>query len=125
MCLAVASLARVGVSAGMVDKAQRKIEQRVTIRELEMMIRLGLVESKGEISRAEYILLCAVRLNALTPELVNFINYRFHALDTSGDGALDYSEALNMPNEVIQVKGAVCVFWYFSGMIMSICLHKT
>lgn len=67
-----------------------------------MMRKLGLVEGKGEVTRAEFILLCAVRLGALTPELVDCINYRFHSMDTSGDGALDYSELLMMPNEVIQ-----------------------
>ena len=102
MGLAMAQLARLGVSSDTIEEAQQQIDRRVTIDELKMMTKLGLMEGKGEISRAEYILLCAVRMNALTPELIDFINYRFHILDTSGDGALDYAEMLKIPNEIIQ-----------------------
>lgn len=68
------------------------------------MAKLGLAEGKGEITRAEYILLCSVRLGVLSPELISSINYRFHTLDTSGDGALDYSELLHIPTEVIHAQ---------------------
>ena len=84
------------------EKAHKQIAARVTLKEVEMMTKLGLVEGKGEITRAEFILLCAVRLGALTPDLISRINHRFHILDTSGDGALDYSELLLMPTEIIQ-----------------------
>ncbi len=102
MALTMAQIAHLAISSGNMEKAQRQITAKVTLKELEMMRKLGLVEGKGEVTRAEFILLCAVRLGALTPELVDCINYRFHAMDTSGDGALDYSELLMIPNEVIQ-----------------------
>jgi hypothetical protein len=102
MALTMAQIARLAISSGNMEKSQRQITAKVTLQELEMMRKLGLVEGQGEITRAEFILLCAVRLGALTPELVDCINYRFHALDTSGDGALDYAELLQIPNEVIQ-----------------------
>lgn len=102
--LLIAHFARIGVSSGTVRKAHRRIAKKVTLKELEVMEKLGLVEGKSEISRAEYILLCAVRLDALTPDLIDFINYRFHALDTSGDGTLDYAEILNMPPEIIHAE---------------------
>lgn len=94
-------LARRLVAPSNPRKAQKQINARVTMKEIQMMEKLGLAEGKGEISRAEYILLCSVRLGALSPELISSINYRFHALDTSGDGTLDYSELLHIPTEVI------------------------
>ena len=32
------------------------------------------ISSVGQISRSEYVLLCAVRIGALSPDLVSFIN---------------------------------------------------
>lgn len=79
------------------EAAQRKICAKVTRTELEMMQRFHLDDGDGEISRAEYILLCCVRLGALPPALVERINHQFTVLDTSRDGALSYAELLAAP----------------------------
>jgi hypothetical protein len=73
----------------------------VTIEELRMMHKFDLDDGDGEISRAEYILLCSVRLGALSPDLIGKINERFKLLDTSGDGNLSHAEILKFPQEVI------------------------
>jgi hypothetical protein len=97
MALAMGSVASLLISVGDPDEAERAIAAKVTSEELHMMQKFDLDDGDGEISRAEYILLCAVRLGALSPELIGKINERFKQLDTSGDGALSYAEILEHP----------------------------
>ena len=65
----------------------------------------------GNIEMGEYIILCAVRMGALEPRLIEIISDRFAELDVSGDGTLDYAEILEdlseLPDQlrVIQDKG--------------------
>eukprot|EP00600_Ochromonadales_sp_CCMP1393_P007241 CAMPEP_0174973608 /NCGR_PEP_ID=MMETSP0004_2-20121128/11342_1 /TAXON_ID=420556 /ORGANISM="Ochromonas sp., Strain CCMP1393" /LENGTH=230 /DNA_ID=CAMNT_0016224087 /DNA_START=370 /DNA_END=1062 /DNA_ORIENTATION=+ len=101
MGIAMAHFSSMFLVLGDPEKAQKQIEAKVTEKELEMMKRLQLDDGDGEISRAEYILLCAVRIGALSPDLISKINYRFHFMDTSGDGAVDYSEITHIHTEVI------------------------
>ena len=58
------------------------------------MQKFQLDDGDGQISRAEYILLCTVRLGAMSPKLIERINKKFKLLDTSGDGSLSYAEIL-------------------------------
>lgn len=59
-----------------------------------MMQKCNLDDGDGQISRAEFILLCSVRLGALSPELIAKINERFKVLDVNHDGTLSYAEIL-------------------------------
>lgn len=99
MALAMANIASMVITVGDPDEAEKIIAAKVTCEELHMMQKFDLDDGDGEISRAEYILLCAVRLGALSPELIDKINDRFKKLDKSGDGALSYAEILEHPEE--------------------------
>jgi hypothetical protein len=57
-----------------------------------MMCKFGLDDGDGTINRAEFILLCTVRLGALDPSLVHLINDRFTELDVDGSGDLTLCE---------------------------------
>lgn len=99
MALAMANIASMVITVGDPDEAEKIIAAKVTCEELHMMQKFDLDDGDGEISRAEYILLCAVRLGALSPELIDKINDRFKKLDKSGDGALSYAEILEHAEE--------------------------
>lgn len=57
------------------------------------------------VDRSEYILLCALRLGALSPKLIEIINNRFDVLQSGRDGALSYSELLEEVVEDMRVEG--------------------
>lgn len=97
MAFSMANIAAIFINTGDTDEAQKLIAAEVTLEELHMMQKFDLDDGDGQISRAEYILLCAVRIGALSPDLIEMINERFRALDTSGDGVLSYAEILEVP----------------------------
>mmetsp|Transcript_12559 Transcript_12559/g.21013 ORF Transcript_12559/g.21013 Transcript_12559/m.21013 type:complete len:422 (-) Transcript_12559:389-1654(-) len=99
MGLAMANIAAMVITIGDPDEAEKTIAAKVTLEELQMMQRFNLDDGDGQINRAEYILLCCVRLGALSPDLIGKINERFILLDTSGDGMLSHSEILEYPPE--------------------------
>jgi Ca2+-binding EF-hand superfamily protein len=101
MALAMSALARLFIRFGDPDEAKKVIRAKVTEKELEMMKRFGLDDGDGYISRSEFILLCAVRLGAMDPDLIQAINDRFGELDSSGDGMLSYAELLENPNAYV------------------------
>lgn len=68
------------------------IEQKLTMDEYEQMVSLGMCDADSVLTKAEFIVLCALRLDALTPELVTAIRSRFQALDQSRDGLLNVVE---------------------------------
>lgn len=90
--LAMSNVANVVLKKSTADVAMKTIEAKVTAEEVVMMQRFGLDNGSGRISKGEYILLCAVRLGALSPELVGKINERFNKLDVLQDGCLSYAE---------------------------------
>ena len=94
MAMAMANIASMLITIGDPDQATKTIAAPVTLEELQMMQKFQLDDGDGQISRAEYILLCTVRLGALCPSLITKINERFERLDTDGDGSLSYSEIL-------------------------------
>lgn len=98
MALSMANIAAMFINTGDTDEAQKLIAAEVTLEELHMMQKFDLDDGDGQITRTEYILLCAVRIGALSPDLIEKINERFRALDTSGDGVLSYSEILEVPD---------------------------
>ena len=48
-------------------------------------------DGDGEIDRAEFIILCMVRMGQ-DPNLIEFISHRFHELDEDGGGTLSILE---------------------------------
>ena len=56
----------------------------------------------------EYIILCAVRIGALEPRLIEIIADRFTELDVSGDGLLEYAEILE-DSSLLQLKDAATI----------------
>lgn len=97
MGLAMANVASLLLTVGDPEEAEKAIAAKVTLEELHMMVEFDLDDGDQIITRAEYILLCAVRLGALNPDLIGKINERFKLLDTSGDGELSYDEILENP----------------------------
>ena len=49
------------------------------------------IDGDGEIDRAEFIILCMVRMGT-DPNLIEFISHRFHQLDEDGGGTLSILE---------------------------------
>jgi hypothetical protein len=71
----------------------------VTEEELAMMQKYKIDDDDGKIDRAEYMLLCAVRIGALDLSLLAAMNERFDKLDSDKSGALDYRELLEQVRE--------------------------
>lgn len=68
--------------------------------EIDQLIKLGVADDDGILSYAEYVILCAIRLGALDPGLIEEINKRFKLLDKDGNGYLSYAEMLEDPTAV-------------------------
>lgn len=94
MALAMATVASFFIGGEDPEETTRKILQPVTMEEINMMGDFGLENGDGEVDMGEYIILCMVRIGAVTPTLVDEIITRFKALDHSGDGSLSYAELM-------------------------------
>jgi hypothetical protein len=94
MALAMSNFAQLFIEFGSEEATRKAIASKVTRQELDMMIKFGLDDGDGTIDRSEFILLCAVRIGALSPDLIQLINNRFSLLDVSKDGTLTYAEIL-------------------------------
>lgn len=93
--LAAFAMAEVGsamVSGSHDDDSMSIIKEPVTVAELRMMSRFGLENGDGDVDKAEFIILCMVRLGAADPALITAIANRFTELDISQDGTLSYKE---------------------------------
>jgi hypothetical protein len=66
------------------------------IADLRMMQTLQLENCDGHLDKAEYIILCMLRLRAIDAELVAAINEQFDALDSDENGLLEYAELLQV-----------------------------
>jgi len=86
----------------MMNRAQIKmiINADLGNRELVMMQKFHLDDGDGYISRAEYILLCAVRLELLTRPLIKMINEKFNEIDHIKSGLIAYEQfSVDLRNE--------------------------
>ena len=95
MALTMGLVASMLIDFGDPDEAEKCIAAKVTPNELAMLQKYGLEDGDGEISKAEFILLCAVRLGALSTELIGVINERFKVLDIKKRGSIKYHELLD------------------------------
>ena len=66
------------------------------VADLKTMQKLNLENCDGHLDKAEYIILCMLRLRAIDPELVEAINRQFNALDLDKNGFLEYAELLEV-----------------------------
>jgi hypothetical protein len=62
----------------------------------------GLDNGNGKVDRVKYMLLCTLKVGALSPDLIRIFNERFNLLDVHHKGALHYSE--NCKNQFQQIK---------------------
>lgn len=99
MAFAMANLASFFIVTNHPHDTDKTIRAKMTHEELHMMERFGLENGDGEVDRAEFIVLCMVRLGAATPDLVQRIVDRFVELDSSKDGILSYKELLEEEEE--------------------------
>lgn len=96
MCLAMGNIAALLLKFGDPEEDKKIIRGVITREEVEMMKEFGIDDGDGVIDRADFILLCAVRLGAATPELIEEINKRFATLDAGRRGALTREEILQV-----------------------------
>lgn len=94
MALAMAEAASFFIKTEDPEETTRKILSPVTMEEIEMMNKFGLENGDGEVDKSEYIILCMVRIGAVTPQLVEEVINNFNKLDASGDGTLTYAELM-------------------------------
>ena len=99
MALAMATAASFFIETEDPEETTRKILTAVTMEEIEMMGKFGLENGDGQVDKAEYIILCMVRIGACTPPLVEEIIARFNQLDHGGDGSLSYAELMQDHDE--------------------------
>ena len=101
MGVAMASIATMIIDTGNIEDIKSTIEAKVTHEELSMMRKFNLENNDGVIDRAEYIILCMVRMGT-DPQIIQFVSERFNKLDIDGGGTLDIKEILeeeHHPNE--------------------------
>jgi hypothetical protein len=91
MGVAMSSIARAMVRHGDMESAKETIEAEVVPDELHMLRKLGLENGDGHIDKAEFIILCIVRMGT-DPHLVKFISDRFDSLDDDNGGTLTVEE---------------------------------
>ena len=60
-----------------------------------MMTKFGIVTEEGGVSRAEFVILCALRIGAIDQELVQEISKNFAHLDANNKGHVTHQELLN------------------------------
>lgn len=66
---------------------------RVTETEIELLQKCGIDSNDGFFDKCEYIILVGMRLNILTPSVIQYIVQRFNHLDETGTGRLCYATA--------------------------------
>ena len=94
MAVAMASVATLLIDQGNLIAMQETINEEVTADELKMLRRFNLENGDGQIDRAEFIILCMVRMGT-DPNLVECISNRFKTLDTDSSNVLSIREVTN------------------------------
>ena len=94
MAVAMASVATLLIDQGNLIAMQETINEEVTADELKMLRRFNLENGDGQIDRAEFIILCMVRMGT-DPNLVECISNRFKTLDKDNSNSLSIKEVTN------------------------------
>ena len=77
------------------------VNELVTEAEIELLQRFGIDNKDGFFDKTEFIVLCAIRINILTPSIVQYVVQRFDELDESGTGRLCYAAAFKKYRSLI------------------------
>lgn len=93
MAIAMASIGRGLVNFGDIESTKATILEDITAEELAMMTSLGLEDGNFKIERAEFIILCMMRVGT-EPELIQFISDQFERLDTDKSGYIEPAELM-------------------------------
>ncbi|CAB9514833.1 expressed unknown protein [Seminavis robusta] len=106
--VAASEVARGLMDKGDLEATKGSVNEPVTAEELIMLQNFGLENGDGEIDRAEFIILCMVRMGT-DPSLIEFISHRFHQLDEDGGGTLSILEITAGKYEFIdgQIKAVI------------------
>lgn len=90
---AMCAFASLLVNVGSVDDAVDSLKEPITEKEIEMLRELGIVaKSDPQLDKLDFLVLCVVRIGAISPELVQFIISYFSELDADGNGKLSVDE---------------------------------
>jgi Ca2+-binding EF-hand superfamily protein len=92
MGVAMATLADFFISGNNIDDTIKKVKERVTEKEVDMLSEFALADDDGKIDKAEFLILCVIRIGAADSNLIKTIIAHFDTLDTSGDGTLSMDE---------------------------------
>jgi hypothetical protein len=92
MVFAMGNLASLLMTFGDPDEAKKLIKKRISREELQMIQKFGILSQGENVKRADYILLCAIRIGAVDVALINEIRKRFKYLDTNNAGVLTRDE---------------------------------
>lgn len=72
----------------------KAINAKVSLSDLKTMQKFGMENNDGYVDKAEFIILCMLRIGAVDDKLVEAIVRRYDQLDVSRDGLLSYTELL-------------------------------
>jgi Ca2+-binding EF-hand superfamily protein len=91
MALAMSHIAEAMISVGDSNEIEQKIYAPATQEEMDMMNEINLT-TDGKLDKAGYILLCALRIGVMSPDLIKKIDERFKLLDINNDHQLSFDE---------------------------------
>ena len=77
------------------EATKASIRSYVSETEMKMMTHFGLENGDGLIDKSEFVLLCAIRTGALSPDLLAVITERFNILDVNKTHLLSKEQLLS------------------------------
>jgi len=91
MVIAMMSLASFMPAVADLEESEQSLREKIDVAEIQTLQDCGMENNDGVIDRAEFIILCMMRMNT-DPELIKFINNEFNELDKDGSGGLSVRE---------------------------------
>lgn len=93
MALAMATMASFVIDPGSsIEDTLKKVKEPVTEKEINMLTTFKIADEDGELDKAEFVILCMVRIGAASPECIKLIMDYFIELDEDGSGSLSVDE---------------------------------
>lgn len=96
MALALAQLAHFFVNFGDPDAVKAAISAPITPKELEMLAKISLDGHAVTVDKAQYIILCAVRIGILSPTTLEIMKNNFDHLDSNQSGLIKFDEFITL-----------------------------
>ena len=104
MGIAMAIIGGCFIEGTTIEETMEKVEEAVTLDEVNMLENLGLIDGDGIIDKTEFIILCMVRIGAADPELIGLITEYFNLLDEDGSGNLTLDEVTQTRTSIKEKK---------------------